>query len=360
MQESGRREMLRALTLAGVWLGTAPLQAFAASCAALGRRQVRWIVPYSPGGGHDTYSRLISPFFARQIGAEVIVENIPGAGSIVGALRIKNAPPDGGTIGIVNAAALLVAGLIGEQTAINLMTDFTVLGRAAHNQQVWATGGRSTLRTTDDVFERAKAGPVVFAVDEVTTPAFVGAVLVASLLGLDIAFVSGFAGSRESTMAAVRGDVDLVSVNFDSIRDRIESGDLRPLLQISAAPIAEHPSLAGVPLLGGETGLAARTATRSGGNASAAVTDAAAVEGILAPGRLIVAPRGLPAAVFACLEEGLHAAAADPEFVKVASKAERAVEFARAAATVEELRGVEQHASRFLPIIRQAVEKARR
>ncbi|MHB8836524.1 MAG: type 2 periplasmic-binding domain-containing protein [Candidatus Methylomirabilia bacterium] len=259
--------------------------------------------------------------------------------------------------GVWAGTAPLVAGLIGERTALDLMVDFTILGRAAHNRQVWATGGRSRLRTLDDVLERCKTGPVVFAVDEVTTPSFAGAVLAASLLGLDIAFVSGFAGSRESTLAAVRGDVDLVSVNFDSIRDRIESGDLRPLLQISAAPIAQHPSLAGVPLLGGEAGLAA---SRSGGNAREAAADAADVEGILAPGRLIVAPRGLPAAVFACLEQGLHAAASDPEFVKVASKAERDVSSARAGDTVAELRGVGQHAARFLPIIRRAVEKARR
>lgn len=334
-------------------------QAADPACATLNGRQVRWIVPYSPGGGYDTWSRLIAPHLALRIGVPVVVENVPGAGSIIGALRVRNAAPDGLTVGIVNAPALLVASLLGESEAPNPLRDFTILGRASRSRHVWATGGRSPLRTMDDVFARARGGPIVFAVDEVTSSGFVGAVLAAPLLGVDVAFVSGFAGSRENTMAAVRGEVDLVSVNFDSGRDRIESGDLRPLLQISDTPIAGHPSLAKVPLFAGPGGLAARRAN-PGRDREEATADARAVAAIVGAGRIVVGPPGLPAPLFACLEGGLRAAAADPAFLKQAAAAERSVDTAPAAVASDELALVRERAPQFLPLLRAAVERARR
>lgn len=355
-----RRGFLRALAAAGIAAAVPRPAAAGPPCAALAGRTVRWIVPTAPGGGLDTTSRLLVPQLSRVLGTEIVIENVPGAGAIVGATRIRNAPPDGGTIGVLNAPALLVTNLIGETAAPNPASDFTILGRIARSRQVWATGGRSPLRTMDDVLERARRGPIVFAVEEVSTPGFLSAALAASLLHLDAAFVAGFSSGRDTALAAVRGDVDLVSFTFESILDRIESGDLRPLLQISATPVAEHPSLRGVPLLGGPGGLAAREAARLGQSVEEAQADAGAAEAILGAGRLVVAPLGLPPAVLSCLEEGLFAAASSPEFVRLASASERSVEATRGPAAVAELRVVRERAARFLPAVRAAVERARR
>ena len=77
----------------------------AGACPGLAGERVRWIVPYSPGGGYDVYSRLLEPFYEEAIGAEIVVENRPGIGGRAGVRMIRDADPDGLTLGIVNGRA---------------------------------------------------------------------------------------------------------------------------------------------------------------------------------------------------------------------------------------------------------------
>ena len=65
-------------------------------CQVMRNQRLRWIVPYSPGGvGFDVYSRLIVPQMATKIVAVFTVENVSGAGGILGARRIQRARKDG-------------------------------------------------------------------------------------------------------------------------------------------------------------------------------------------------------------------------------------------------------------------------
>ncbi|MEO1017695.1 MAG: tripartite tricarboxylate transporter substrate binding protein, partial [Pseudomonadota bacterium] len=63
------------------------------SCTPLEGETIRWIVPYSPGGGYDTYSRLIEPVLERHLQAEIAMVNMPGAGGMLGAKSISAAEP---------------------------------------------------------------------------------------------------------------------------------------------------------------------------------------------------------------------------------------------------------------------------
>jgi tripartite-type tricarboxylate transporter receptor subunit TctC len=210
-------------------------------------RTLRWIVPSAPGGGFDTYSRLIEPFYERALGAEIVVENRSGAGGIVGTTAIRQSAPDGGTVGILNGPGLMVAALSGETKVPNPATDFTILARVARSEHVWVAGAGSGLDSIAEVFAEAEKRPILIGVREVGGTAFLNIAVTTSLLGFDRRIVAGFRGNREATMAAVRGDVDLVVYTFESIRDRIQSGDLRPLLQVSDEPISADPLLEGVP-----------------------------------------------------------------------------------------------------------------
>ena len=69
--------------------------------------RVRWIVGWSPGGGFDTYSRLAEPFIEKALGAQIVIDNVRGAGGRVGALMLSRSRPDGRTLGILNGSAFL-------------------------------------------------------------------------------------------------------------------------------------------------------------------------------------------------------------------------------------------------------------
>lgn len=74
----------------------------AASAAAQSDRPLRIILPFAPGSGVDTITRAIGPSLSKALGQSVVMENLPGAGSVTGTAAIVKAPADGSHIGLVS------------------------------------------------------------------------------------------------------------------------------------------------------------------------------------------------------------------------------------------------------------------
>jgi tripartite-type tricarboxylate transporter receptor subunit TctC len=179
------------------------------------------------------------------------------------------------------------------------------------------------------------------------------------LLNIDSEYVLGYKSSRDFSMAVIRGDLDIVAIDFESVVDRLEDGDLRPLMQVAADDLAKHPALEGVPLLGGAQGLAARRAAAEGRNVAEAVADAAALISLLRTGRMVVAPAGLDANLCQCLEEELYAAVTDPVLSQTAREARRTIDIAGAADVRKDILAVMEKAERLSEILSTEVKKVR-
>ena len=63
-------------------------------------KPIRYIVPFPPGGSSDLIARAIAPRMSEKMGQQVLVENRPGAGGMIGVDIVAKAPPDGYTIGL--------------------------------------------------------------------------------------------------------------------------------------------------------------------------------------------------------------------------------------------------------------------
>ena len=341
-------------------LGRFPLFAENSPCPKVAGKKIRWVVPHSSGGGYDTISRIIAPFYKRALGTEIFVENITGAGGIVGAKTISEAKPDGLTIGILNGSGLMALALAGDKNAPNPEKDFTILGRVARSRHVWLTGKHSPFQTIEDVLKEAEKRPMVFGIRDVGSVNFISITITSNFLGINSEVIAGYSGSRQGTLAALRGDVDIVSYNFESILAQIENGDVRPLLQISDEQISSHSSLVSVPLLGGETGLAALRAAELGRDKKEAIKGAKALSKLIGAGRLIVAPLGLDKDLSACLERELIETLNAQDFKAAAAKANRSLDIARADTAKSDLKVVTQTMNKFAPILQEAIKKARR
>jgi tripartite-type tricarboxylate transporter receptor subunit TctC len=328
-------------------------------CGRLAGKRVRWIVPNAVGGGFDGESRLIKPFYEAKLGAHFLIENLPGAGGLAGAKTLSAAPPDGLTLGMVSAPGLLALALAGEAAAPVLPGDFTILGRVARSWQVWATGAGSPLRTFSDVLATAQKRPLVFAINEVGSANFIAITISSFLLGAMADMVAGYAGNRNASLAAVRGEVDLVCFNFDTIVDMFEGGDLRPLLQLSAGRISSQNALDGVPCLGGEQGVAAKRAAELGRPVHEAVADAGGLTNLIGAGRLVVAPPRLESSLCTCLAGSLHEVLSDPAFQAAAAKTNRSLDVATADAARADVEFAAAQVSKFIPLIRESMAKVR-
>lgn len=294
-------------------------------CEAIAGKTIRWIVPYSPGGGYDLHSRLVEPFYEQQLGAEIRVDNLPGAGGLIAARRIHAARPDGLTVGILNGTGTVVASILDQKRAPNPATDFSILGSTSFSPYVWAVGAESGIRTVDDLFQAAPTRPIVVGMTELGSSGFVVTAVMSELLQVRCEYLTGFAGSREASLAAVTGSADLVCYQVESILDLIDSGDLRPLLLFGSGPIPSRPALSRLPVIQGD-----RSFTHTGPRSSRYLDRhdpiATALDRVIRVGRLVVAPPGLAPRLESCLTHALDRALADPELQASASRASLSVD----------------------------------
>jgi hypothetical protein len=285
---------------------------------------------------------------------EIRIDNVAGANGVRGARTLRDAAPDGRTVGILNAPALMMASL-SDSAVPNPAEDFTILGRIARSLHVWATGASSGIRAIEDIFDIAASRTIVFGTTTANSLSFAEPAITSSLLGVRADFVAGYPGSRYASLAAIRGEVDLVAFSSDSILDRLQAGDLRPLLQISGEPIPELPSPDGVPCLAGPNGLARRRASASGRGLLQAEKDAAGLVEFTGAGRIIAAPRGLPPELRDCLIRGVceTLAALPPDGL------DRQIDTACAEESRAGLIASRKSAQDLWPIVQEALKRAR-
>ncbi len=334
------------------------LAAHADECGQFGDRPVTWIVPNSPGGGFDVEARLLAPHLARVLGTDVAIDNVTGAGGLIGAKAIRDAVADGHTIGIVNGSGLVAVSVLGEQDAPTF-EQFTILGRSGTQRHVWMVSEESPLHSAKELIDRAKAGQLTFAATDLGGASFMSTVLGASLLGFEPSIVAGYRGSAELRIAVLRGDVDAISGTFELSTDMLSTHELRPLLQLSDGPISDDPLLAGVAVLGGRGGLAAAEASAAGADVPAAMVRASLVSEVTGLGRFLVAPAGLPAAVEVCLETAVAQVLADPAAQADVRTAKRTLEPLSAGEAGALARATVSRAGVLRPEIERALAKIR-
>lgn len=325
-------------------------------CGSLAGKTIRWVVPYPPGGSYDVYSRMLEVLLEQELGAEILVSNEAGGGGLVGSTRIRDAARDGLTLGVVNAAGLFSGMVISKKPVPNPARDFTVLGRISKSQSVLVTGRKSGLTSIDGMVERQRSRPLIVAASGVAGNTLFSSAVSASLLGLRVEYVAGYGGSREEILAAMRGEVDLMSANYDTLQNSIESGDLVPLMQVASAPVSNLASMQKCPQLGGPNGEAVRRAAASGRTAEQAQADAEAVLDVSASGVLVTGPAGLPAELAQCLGQALSRAVASQKFQDAARAARRTYEFLDAPACVQLMPKSERAIERLRPILEEAVK----
>src|SRR5574340_986563 len=112
---------------------------------------VNYIVATKPGGGYDTYGRLIGKYMQKYLpGATVVVKNVPGAGHIIGANETYLAKPDGLTIGTFNTG-LIYSQIIGQPGIKFDLVKFSWIGKANTETRVFIVGNLTPFKTFQDV-----------------------------------------------------------------------------------------------------------------------------------------------------------------------------------------------------------------
>jgi tripartite-type tricarboxylate transporter receptor subunit TctC len=190
---------------AGLLAVTIAPPAFAESGADFFKgKTVNYIVATSPGGGYDTYGRLIAEYMERHLpGSTFVVKNIPGAGHIIGTNSLYASKPDGLTIGTFNT------GLIYNQLIRNDAVRFDLekmswIGKAANEPRIIAIAQQSPITTYKHLAEQKEV--VTFAAAGIGSAAYVETVMLTNALKLPIKILTGYNGN-EDQLAMRRGEI---------------------------------------------------------------------------------------------------------------------------------------------------------
>jgi tripartite-type tricarboxylate transporter receptor subunit TctC len=258
------------------------------SCEGYPEQPVNFVIPYGPGGSTDPLGRAVADAFEREVGASMVVQNVPGAAGTVGTQQVLTSEPDGHTFGLTTAPALLVAPGQNPDLQYQDFDDWATPAVLGEIKYFLYVKGDSRWETAEELFEEARSGA-----DAITIGSSGGGNVSDFLTdALDDGTDDGFrpvpfsGGGGEAFAAVLGGQTDAVIGAPSTGVGAVESGDVRAL-----AVFAEK---------GAELG----------GSDVPPITD---FDFDLTTGNsyVLVAPAGIPEETYDCMVQGLEAALVD-------------------------------------------------
>ena len=190
-----------------------PSHGFAADAFYKGKT-ITFIIGSAPGGGYDTYSRLLANHLGDHLEGRprLIPQNMPGGGSIRAANYLYNsAPKDGTAIGMLDEA-LYLNQLLGIQELKADAAKFNWIGRMLANSAVLFARNGARVQRIQDVFDRE------LIVSTSGTASRLNWTVLRNALGMKFRLIEGYQGTGDSMLAMQRGEVDALSVEWSILR----------------------------------------------------------------------------------------------------------------------------------------------
>jgi tripartite-type tricarboxylate transporter receptor subunit TctC len=255
-------------------------------------RPLRLVVPFPPGGTGDVQARVIGEHMARTLGQPVLVENKPGAGTIIGSSQVAQAPADGHMLLLMSNSFVINAKLRGASLPYAGLKAFEPVACLTNSPQMIAVNSTSPWHTLREWMDAVKAKPdtISYATFGPATTQHIAAEMLVRQAGLRMIYVP-FPGGAPAVNAVLAGHANAVLANVSEIQSFVEAGKMRALAVATPQRLASLPNVPTV----GESGLPGY--------------EAAAWFGLCAPA-------GTPKDVVAKISQAATGAIADPEIRK--------------------------------------------
>jgi len=217
-----------------------------AAFAAFPDKPIKIVVPFAPGGGTDLISRTLGIVMAQDLGQPVIIDNKPGAGTIIGTDAVAKSAPDGSTL-VMATFAHVVNPSLQAKLPFDWEKSFAPVILIGRSPNVLVVRPDSPYKSVKDIVAAAKARPgkLSFASQGSGTSAHLAGELFKSLTGTDITHIP-YRGAGPALTDLLGGQVDMMFATASAAGPFIQSGKLRAL-GVTTADRSPSPVLAGVP-----------------------------------------------------------------------------------------------------------------
>ena len=208
-------------------------------------RPIKMIVPYPPGGPIDTMARFLGDSLNRRFG-QVVVENRPGAGAVVGTKWVAAAEPDGYTLLFGSSGSLAVAPALYTTSDVDPRKVFVPIATVALLPHIMVVNNDVPAKTIAEfiAYARARPGQLNFGAG-LGTPPHLLSTLFKTEARLDMVFVP-YTGSTQSVTDLLAGRTQFTIDGLVTLYPLIKAGKLRPL---AVARSERWPVLPDVPTL---------------------------------------------------------------------------------------------------------------
>jgi tripartite-type tricarboxylate transporter receptor subunit TctC len=238
----------RFLHLVGVTAAAFLLSVALAGHGALSQssRTIKIVVPFAPGGAADTLARLLAEQISRAQVLPVVVENRPGAGSVIGTKAVSRATPDGNTVLMIGNSFVINPNL--KKVNFDPLISFEPICDLVSSPNVIVVNSASPYRTLSDLLgaARMKPGELTLASTAPATSQHIAFELLKRAANVDITHVP-FAGAAPAVTALLGEHVTSVLADYAAVAEQLNAGKLRALATTSrmrAEPLPNVPTVA--------------------------------------------------------------------------------------------------------------------
>jgi len=213
-------------------------------------RPIHIIVPFPAGGPSDVLARLIGDKMSADFGQAVVVENRPGANTVIGAEAAAKAAPDGYTLLMAIDSTLVMNQYLYKSLPYDPLADFVPISLVARTIGLLVVNAQSDVTSVKDLIAKAKAAPGKLNYGAGTISTKLQGYLFNDAAGVDTMLVS-YNGSAEVAHGILTKSVDFVFDGPSAELPLIQSGDLRAIAKLDGRPFPALPNLPTLDAAGG-------------------------------------------------------------------------------------------------------------
>ena len=207
-------------------------------------RPIRMIVPFPPGGGTDILGRTVAQALGDALGQSVLIDNRPGANTIIGAELTARATPDGYTLLLAPVTTLAINPGAYAKLPYDAVKDFAPVARLASNYQVISARLNFPANNLAELVNLAKQKPgtITYGSTGNGAPTHFGGVLLEIMAGIKMIHVP-YKGNSQVLADLVGGQVDLHWVGPASVQGLVKAGKVKLLAATSDKRLWNFPDL---------------------------------------------------------------------------------------------------------------------
>ena len=267
---------------------TTLLLALPVSAQNFPNKPLRWIVPSAPGDGSDITGRIVAERVARELGQQVLIDNKPGAGGVVGSEAAAKSAADGYTMIVGNAGSHGINAAIYTKLNYDVARDFVPVALFCTAPNVMVASPGTPVKSVAEFVAYAKANPgkLNYASGGIGSSSHLSAELLKSMAGFEMTHVP-YKGAAPAVQAVLANEVNVMIGNLPPWSAHLKAGKAQALAVTTAT---RHAGLPEVPALA----------------ESYAGFETVAWFGLLAP-------TGTPKTVIDRVHQAVNTALADPE-----------------------------------------------